>query len=135
MTAPGGRRLEVEEPARLIRPFAMLEHPHIRVVSGFFGPIERAARALGRPIEYLPADFHGLERLALAMRPRVVLAATSPPDADGWLSFGVTAGASFRPFVDAARDPERLALAEVNRRMPRVAGLPELGGNRVHVSE
>src|SRR5438445_5229352 len=128
MTAPGGRRLEVEEAARLIRPrdtvlcgfaagqpvgllealgarrdledvvvytgllirpFAMLEHPGIRVVSGFFGPIERAARALGRPIEYLPADFHGLERLALGMKPRVVLAATSPPDAEGWLSFGV----------------------------------------------
>src|ERR1051326_6830870 len=169
MTPPGGRRLEVEEAAALvrprdtvlcgfaagqpvgllealgarpdleelvvytgllIRPFAILQHPRIRVVSGFFGPIERAARALGRPIEYLPADFHGLERLALAMRPRVVLAATSPPDADGWLSFGVTAGSSYRAFVDAARDPERLALAEVNRHMPRVAGLPELRGDR-----
>jgi acyl-CoA hydrolase len=174
MTPPGGRRLEVAEAARLvrphdtvlcgfaagqpvgllealgarpdleevivytgllIRPFAMLQNPGIRVVSGFFGPIERAARAVGRPIEYLPADFHGLERLALAMKPRVVLAATSPPDADGWLSFGVTAGASFRAFVEAARDPERVALAEVNPRMPRVAGLPELGRNRVHVSE
>ena len=81
MTPPGGRRLELAEAARLvrprdtvlsgfaagqpvglldalgarpdldelviytgllIRPFAMLEHPGIRVVSGFFGPIERA---------------------------------------------------------------------------------------------
>src|SRR5207244_11914781 len=77
----------------LIRPFAMLQHPGIRVVSGFFGPIERAARALGNPIEYLPADFHGLERLALAMRPRVVPPATSPPAAEGWLRFGVPARA------------------------------------------
>jgi len=119
----------------LIRPFAFLQHPAVRVVSGFFGPIERMARDLGARIEYLPADFHGLERLALATKPRVVLAVTSPPDAEGWLSFGVTAGASYRPFGEAARDPARLALAEVNPRMPRIAGLSELGGNRIHVSD
>ena len=45
------------------------------------------------------------------------------------------AGASYRPFLAAARDPARLAIAEINRRMPRVAGIPELGGNRIHVSE
>src|SRR4029453_8605169 len=31
--------------------------------------------------------------------------------------------------------PDRLAIAEVTPRMPRVLGLPEHGGNRVHVSE
>ncbi len=118
----------------LIRPYAFLQTPGVRVVSGFFGPIERAARALGAPVEYLPADFHGLERLALRMKPRVVLAVTSPPDADGWLSFGVTAGASYLPFLEATRDPSRLAIAEVNPRMPRVAGIEALGGNRVHIS-
>ena len=119
----------------LIRPYAIVQHPGVRIVSGFFGPIERAARAAGRPVEFFPADFHGLERLALGMKPRVVLAVTSPPDAEGWLSFGLQAGASYRPFCEAMRDPARLAIAEVNARMPRVPGLPELGGNRVHVSE
>ena len=118
----------------LVRPYAFLQAPGVHVVSGFFGPIERAARALGASVEYLPADFHGLERLALRTKPRVVLAVTSPPDADGWLSFGVTAGASYRPFVEATRDPSRLAIAEVNARMPRIAGIESLGGNRVHVT-
>lgn len=119
----------------LIRPYALLSNRGVRVVSGFFGPIERAARDGGAPIEYLPADFHGLERLALRLKPRVVLAVTSPPDAEGWLSFGVAAGASYRPFLEAARDPARLAIAEVNPRMPRIGGLPALGGNRVHISD
>jgi adhesin HecA-like repeat protein len=118
----------------LIRPFALLQHPGVRVVSGFFGPIERMARAAGADVEYLPADFHGLERLALRMKPRVVLAVTTPPDAEGWMSFGVTAGASYRAFVEAARDPARLAIAEVNPRLPRIRGLPELGDNGVHLS-
>jgi acyl-CoA hydrolase len=134
-----GTRTDLEEvllyTGLLIRPYALLRNPGVRVVSGFFGPIERAVREAGGSVEYLPADFHGLERLALRLKPRVVLAATSPPDADGWLSFGVTAGASYRPFLEAARDPHRLAIAEVNSRMPRVGGLAELGANRVHVSE
>jgi len=119
----------------LIRPFALLQNPGVRVVSGFFGPIERMARAAGARVSYLPADFNGLERLALRMKPRVVLAVTSPPDREGWLSFGLHAGASYRPFLEAARDPERLAIAEVNPQMPRIEGVPELGGNRVHLSE
>src|SRR5438552_17963822 len=69
------------------------------------------------------------------MRPRVVVAVTSPPDREGWLSFGVSPAASYRPFLEAARDPDRLALAEVNVHMPRVDGLAEFGRNRVHLSE
>ena len=119
----------------LQQPYALVQNPAVRVVSGFFGPVERMARAAGAHISYLPADFNGLERLGLRLKPRVALAVTSPPDRDGWLSFGVQAGASYRPFVEAAADPERLAIAEVNPRMPRIEGIPELGGNRVHVSE
>ena len=119
----------------LAAPYALLQHPQVRVRSGFFGPIERMARAAGARVDFLPGDFHGLERLALVHAPRVVLAVTTAPDADGWMSFGTHAGAAYRPFLDAARDPSRLAIAEVNAHMPRVGGLPEHGGNRVHVSE
>ena len=134
-----GARTDLEEvvlyTGLLLQPYALLQNPGARIVSGFFGPIERMARQLQARVRYIPRDFNGLERLALDLKPRVMLAVTSPPDADGWLSFGVHAGATFRPFLAAARDPERLAIAEINRRMPRVAGVPELGGNRVHVSE
>lgn len=119
----------------LLQPYTLLQNPGVRIVSGFFGPIERMARAAKARVTYVPRDFNGLERLAAQVRPRMVLAVTTPPDADGYLSFGVHAGASYRPFLAAARDPERVALAEVNRRMPRVDGIPALGGNRVHVSE
>jgi len=119
----------------LAEPYGFLQNPHVRVMSAFFGPIERMARAMGTRVELLAVDFHGLERVARRLRPRVVLAVTSPPDADGWLSFGAHAGATYTPFVEAARDPDRLAIAEVNARMPRVRGLPEHGENRIHVSE
>ncbi|MGH7895024.1 MAG: acetyl-CoA hydrolase/transferase family protein [Candidatus Binatia bacterium] len=119
----------------LAAPYTLLSKPGVRVLSGFFGPIERMARAAGARIEFLPGDFHGLERLALRMKPRVVMAVTTPPDAEGWMSFGTHAGAAYAPFLQAAHAPDRLAIAEVNPRMPRVAGLPELGGHRVHVDQ
>ena len=134
-----GARTDLEDvelsTGLLAAPYALLQHPKIRVRSGFFGPIERMARAAGTRIDFIPGDFHGLERLALTSKPRVVLAVTTPPDADGWLSFGTHAGATYRPFIEAARDPARLAIAEVNPRMPRIDGLPEHGRNRVHLSE
>jgi acyl-CoA hydrolase len=134
-----GARTDLEDIALysglLLRPYALLQHPAVRVVSGFFGPIERMARAAGARVSYLPADFSGLERRALRMKPRVVLAVTSLPDDDGWLSFGAHAGATYRPFLEAASDPERLAIAELNREMPRVDGLEAFGRNRVHVSQ
>jgi acyl-CoA hydrolase len=119
----------------LVEPYAFLQNPHVRVLSAFFGPIERMARAAGVPVELLAVDFHGLERVARRLRPRVVVAATTPPDADGWLSFGTHAGATYVPFLEAARDPDRLVIAEVNAHMPRTAGIPEHGDNRIHVSE
>ncbi len=113
----------------------LLEAPGLRIVSAFFGPIERMAHAMGGRIEFLAVDFHGLERLARRLAPRVMLAVTTPPDTGGWLSFGLHAGATTIPFVEAARDPDRIAIAEVNPRMPRLLGLPEHGAHRIHVSE
>ncbi len=134
-----GARTDLEDvqilTGLLAAPYAILQNPAVHVRSGFFGPVERMARAAGLRVDFLPGDFHGLERIALAVKPRVVMAVTTPPDADGWMSFGTHAGASYRPFLEAARDPARLAIAEANPRMPRIAGLDELGGNRVHVSQ
>ena len=121
--------------ALLQERFPLLEHPGVRVTSQFFGHVERDLVRNGVAIDHLTSDFHGLELIARRTRPRVVATTVSPPDEDGFLSFGVHAGATIIPFLEAARDPERVAIAEVNARMPRTRGLPELGGHRVHCSD
>ncbi len=137
------RVIGARDPARpltvymglLAEPYDFLRDPHVRTVSGFFGPIERMARATGFAVEFLPADFHGLERLTYELRPRAVAAVVTPPDDEGFCSFGVHAGATAGPFREAGADPARLAIAEVNPGMPWVDGIAEHGRNRVHVSE
>src|SRR2546426_10581557 len=67
-----GARPDLEDVAiytgLLVRPYAFLQNRGVRVLSGFFGPIERMARAAGARVGYLPADFIGLERLAFRLR-------------------------------------------------------------------
>jgi acyl-CoA hydrolase len=119
----------------LIAPYPVLTHPNVRLISGFYGPIERMLRSMGGRVDYLPADFIGWERYATIARPRVVVSALAPMDEHGYLNFGVHAGATFNAFLEAARDPERLAIGEIVRDMPHVYGLGRHGGNRIHVSE
>ncbi len=119
----------------LIEPYAILMRPGVRYISGFFGPLERMLINAGGAIEFLPSDFLGWDRWARSRRPRVVASAVAPMDEHGYFSFGLHAGATFDAFVSAARDPERLAIAEVVRDMPHVYGLGEYGAHRVHVSE
>ena len=119
----------------LTEPYAVLQQPGVRLISGFYGPIERLLKSMGIPVHYLPADFIGWERYATSAKPRVIASAVAPMDHAGFLSFGLHAGASFNAFLAAARDPQRLAIAEVFRDMPHVLGLGRYGAHRIHISE
>jgi acyl-CoA hydrolase len=119
----------------LIEPYAVLQQPGVRLVSGFFGPIERMMKSMGLRVQYLPADFLGWERYAMQAKPRVVVSAVAAMDEHGYLSFGLHSGASFNAFLAAAHDPQRLAIAEVNCNLPHVLGLGRYGGHRIHVSD
>ena len=39
-----------------VEPYAFIQHPGVRCISGFFGPDSRGMIAAGAAIEYLPAD-------------------------------------------------------------------------------
>lgn len=128
------RRLELFSGI-LIEPYPILLQSGVRLTSGFYGPVERMVKTAGGHVEYLPADFIGWARYARLARPRVMATALAPMDERGFLSFGLHAGATFEAFFDAARDPHRLAIGEVNRAMPTVLGLGRHGGHRIHISE
>jgi len=118
-----------------IEPYDLLTRPGVRLLSGFFGPVERILRGGGFAVDYLVSNFRGQARALGRMCPRVAAHCVSPMDGEGTFTFGVHAGATYTDFLAAGRDPDRVLIVEVNPAMPRVAGFPEYGGNRVHVSE
>src|SRR2546430_2964495 len=76
----------------LQQPYALVQNPAVRVVSGFFGPVERMARAAGARVSYLPAGFEGPERLGLRLKPRGAPPRTPGPGRGGRLGFRRPAG-------------------------------------------
>ncbi|MFZ6004672.1 MAG: acetyl-CoA hydrolase/transferase family protein [Actinomycetota bacterium] len=103
----------------------LFSHPNVHYLSGFYGPLERLLRDSGANISFAPADFRRFEPILEAVSPRVMTTAAAPPDAAGWCSLSLHAGASVRQLHAAGADPERLLVVEVSERYPRTFGVGE----------
>ncbi len=111
--------------ALLLAPYQVLFKPGVKLLSGFYGPVERILRAQGLAVEFVPADFRRFAPAARRLAPRVMATAVAPPDAEGRMSLSLHAGASVDELHRAGADPNRLLVVEVNRNLPRTLGLDE----------
>jgi acyl-CoA hydrolase len=100
----------------------LFAHPNVHYLSGFFGPLDRMLRDAGANIGFAPADFRRFTSILEADPPRVMCTAAAPPDADGWCSLSLHAGATVGQLRAAAADPDRLLVVEVSPRYPRTRG-------------
>ncbi len=128
------KRLEIFT-GLLTFPYPILSNPNVHITSGYYGPIERYLNDNGTHMEYLPANFTGFEIYALRKKQRVIATTLSPPDSDGYCTFGTHGAAVYRPFIEALKNPNQIAIAEINPQMPVVYGLPEYGDNKVLFSD
>ncbi len=110
--------------ALLAQPYPLFTRRGVRLLSGFYGPIERGLQAAGHAVEFVPADFRGFRRVAGELRPRVMATATAPPDPEGQLSLSIHAGASVEELRQCGRDPDRMLIVEVNPKLPTTLGIP-----------
>ena len=110
--------------ALLVELFPLFAHKGVRLRSGFFGPAERALRAAGHRVEFVPADFRRFAEIGERFNPRVVATAAAPPDEKGRLSLSLHAGATISEIINASRDPSRLLIVETSPAYPRTLGLP-----------
>jgi acyl-CoA hydrolase len=107
----------------------------VHLLSGFYGPFERALRDAGAEISFAPADFRRFAPLYERQSPRVMCTVASAPDAGGWCSLSLHAGGSIAELQRAAADPDRLLIVEAASGYPRTAGLPPEYPHRIHVDE
>jgi acyl CoA:acetate/3-ketoacid CoA transferase beta subunit len=107
----------------------------VHLLSGFYGPFERALRDAGAEISFAPADFRRFGPLYERECPRVMCTVASAPDADGWCSLSLHAGGSIPELNRAGEDPERLLVVEASTGYPRTGGLPPEYPHRIHVEQ
>jgi acyl-CoA hydrolase len=119
----------------LVDWFELFTRRGVRLLSGFFGPVERGLRAGGHDVHYVPADFRRFGVILEQFPPRVMATAATPPDADGRLSLSLHAGATVAELRRCGRDPERVLVVEANRRLPRTLGLLPMYPHTLHVDE
>ncbi|WP_426573023.1 acetyl-CoA hydrolase/transferase family protein [Aquihabitans sp. McL0605] len=112
--------------------YAVFGQPGVRFLSGFYGPLERLMRDQGGAIEFVPADFRRFGPALEHIGPRVMATAASPPDANGWCSLSLHAGATITEIERAATDPGRILVVEASPRFPTTQGLGE-HRHRIHV--
>lgn len=112
--------------------YEVFGRPGVKFLSGFYGPIERLMRDQGGAIEFVPADFRRFAPLLERIDPRVMATSAAPPDAEGWCSLSLHAGATIHEIERAADDPERVLMVEVSPRFPRTRGYGE-HEHRIHV--
>ncbi len=123
-----GQRNDLEDltvfTGLLIDFFPLFTRRGVRLLSGFFGPIERALMANGHDVHFVPSDFRGFARILHRIHPRVMATSAAPPGVDGLVSLSLHAGATVDEIQRCARDPERLLIVEVNSGLPRTCGIP-----------
>ena len=110
-------------------------HAGVHILSGFWGPVERALRDQGANISFAPADFRRFAPLLEQQRPRVMATVATPPDEDGWCSLSLHAGGTYAELYRAAADPDRLLVVEVSERFPRTRGLPPEHRHAVRIDD
>jgi acyl-CoA hydrolase len=115
--------------------YAVFTKPGVHYRSGFFGPAERFLRDSGADIEYVPADFRRFGPIVQELAPRVMATAAAPPDAEGYCSLSLHAGATIDELHRCGNDPERVLIVEYNDNYPRTYGLPPEHMHRLHDSE
>jgi acyl-CoA hydrolase len=115
--------------------YALFTKPGVRLLSGFFGPAERFLRDSGANIEFVPSDFRRFSPIIERFHPRVVAAAVSPPDVDGYMSLSLHSGAAWYELQRVIADPERIAIAEASPRFPRTLGIEPDFPHRLHVDQ
>jgi acyl-CoA hydrolase len=121
--------------ALLVDFYEVFSHPGVRHLSGFYGPIERILVEQGADVQFVPSDFRRFGPLLERLRPRVVATVATPPDADGYLSLSLHAGATVGELHRAGADPNRVLVVEMDARFPRTIGLPPEHRHAIHVDE
>ena len=119
--------------ALLVDLYAVFTKPGVRYLSGFFGPAERFLVDSGANVEFVPADFRRFTRIAEQLAPRIVATVATPPDAEGFVSLSLHAGATVEAIRSAAADPNRVLIVETNAKFPRTRGLLPDHPHRIHV--
>jgi acyl-CoA hydrolase len=115
--------------------FELFTRRGVKLIAAFYGPVERALRAAGHDVSFVPGDFRRFQLFAEKRPARVVVTSATAPDADGWMSLSLHAGALVTEIGRVVADPERVLVVAANSKLPRTRGIEPDHPHRVHIDQ
>ena len=103
--------------------FELFRHPNVHYRASFYGGAERGFVAAGADTQFVPSYFRHYGILIQHVKPRVMIAPASMPDANGRVSLSLYNGAHLEELRRAGRDRERLLILECSPHFPRTRAL------------
>ncbi|MSO79872.1 MAG: 4-hydroxybutyrate CoA-transferase [Acidimicrobiia bacterium] len=119
----------------LVDLYPLFTNPNVHYRSGFFSLSERILVESGADVQFVPADFRRFGPVAEKSASRVVATLAALPDASGFMSLGLHAGAMTEELARVIADPNRVLIVETNPNCPRTLGLPPEHPHHVHVDD
>jgi len=115
----------------------LLSSPNVICLTGFMGPVERAAQRNHRNVFYTPTQYADAYRaIRVNPPPRFIIVRAAPLDERGYFNLSLSSSwtnDAMRYFFRTS--PETRIVLEINPHMPRVCGLKQFGSNEIHISE
>ena len=115
----------------------LLSQPNIISLTGFMGPVERAARRDHHNVFYTPTHYSDAYHSIRTNPPLdFVIARATPMDERGYLNLSLASSWTNDAIQYFSRtSPNTRIVLEVNPHTPRVCGLPQFGNHEVHISK
>ena len=118
----------------MVGRYDLFTHPNVYYKCQFMGGSERADKAAGGNVDFMPSFFRHYGIMLERLNIRVMAFAGSMPDQDGNVSLSLFNGATFEEALRAAKDPNRLLIVECSPHFPRTLAL-EGHQNSINLSD
>ena len=103
--------------------YEMFTHPGVHLRASFYGGGERAYKAKGGDVQFIPSFFRHYNLLIQHLKPRVMMMIVTMPDKNGRVNLSLYNGAHREEFLAAGRDPNRILIVECSPHYPRTMAL------------
>ena len=103
--------------------YELFTHPGVHLRASFYGGGERAYKANGGDVQFIPTFFRHYNLLIQHLKPRVMMMIGTMPDKNGRVNLSLYNGAHREEFLSAGRDPNRILIVECSPHYPRTIAL------------
>lgn len=119
-----------------LEPYEFLSFPNLRYRTFYYGPVERMLQnVVKKTVDFVPKQYTQIDRCVVEYAPEYCIHSATVPDAQGYINLGLNNAADEPYLRECLNNPQRKIILEINCYNPWIAGDPQLGDHKIHLSQ